>query len=377
MRDSLDKSKGDERQSVANDQTVSTQTETTTSDFEDNSPEAIQMRAFQSKVDGSEEMQELGNYQDKISENTGKEPPIKKPNKTGIPDDLKTSIENLSGYSLDAVKVHYNSDKPAELEAHAYAEGTDIYIAPGQEEHLAHEVWHVVQQMGGKVKETVQLKGVGVNDDSSLEKEADAMGQKAIQLKSKGDNSTEDLAEGNVTGGTLQRLKWKEIDNNLRTQIDLTASQLPAGLQDSGIVEDRRVFAGVKNKSGLLWFMEKTRELYYNIATMTQYEIMDGNTVFYTAVATSAIDAIRENGLDPNYGNADYPKDAAEYNTKGFNYFGKDERTPRSYGKLYYGKTPFQIISFTLPVGTLIERDPEISTGLRTMHHIQPSAINF
>ncbi len=38
-----------------------------------------------------------------------------KPNNTGMPNNLKSGIENLSGYSMDDVKVHYNSDKPAQL----------------------------------------------------------------------------------------------------------------------------------------------------------------------------------------------------------------------------------------------------------------------
>jgi hypothetical protein len=45
-------------------------------------------------------------------------------------------IENLSGFSMSDVKVHYNSDKPAQLQAHAYAQGTDIHLASGQEKHL-------------------------------------------------------------------------------------------------------------------------------------------------------------------------------------------------------------------------------------------------
>ncbi len=90
---------------------------------------------------------------------------------------MKSGIENLSGHSLDDVKVHYNSDKPAQLQAHAYAQGTDIHVAPGQEKH-------VVQQKQGRVKPTRQMKGkVNVNDDKGLEKEADIMGQKALDVK--------------------------------------------------------------------------------------------------------------------------------------------------------------------------------------------------
>ncbi|MFB9080628.1 DUF4157 domain-containing protein [Flavobacterium procerum] len=106
----------------------------------------------------------------------------KKENNTGLPDNLKSGIENLSGYSMDDVKVHYNSDKPAQLQAHAYAQGTDIHIASGQEKHLPHEAWHVVQQKQGRVQPTLQMKGnVNVNDDAGLENEADVMGAKALQ----------------------------------------------------------------------------------------------------------------------------------------------------------------------------------------------------
>lgn len=107
--------------------------------------------------------------------------PIQQKNNTGLPDQLKSGIENLSGHSMDDVKVNFNSDKPAQLNAHAYAQGTDIHIASGQEKHLPHEAWHVVQQKQGRVKPTMQMKGkMNINDDKGLEKEADTMGMKAL-----------------------------------------------------------------------------------------------------------------------------------------------------------------------------------------------------
>ncbi len=104
------------------------------------------------------------------------------PNRTGLPDQLKSGIETLSGYSMDDVKVHYNSSKPAQLNAHAYAQGNQIHLGAGQERHLPHEAWHVVQQKQGRVRPTLQMKGgVGVNDDAGLEREADVMGAKATR----------------------------------------------------------------------------------------------------------------------------------------------------------------------------------------------------
>ncbi len=106
-------------------------------------------------------------------------------NNTGLPNQLKAGIESLSGMSMDHVKVHYNSSQPAQLNAHAYAQGSEIHVAPGQEQHVPHEAWHVVQQAQGRVKPTMQMKmGVPVNDDVGLETEADVMGAKAMQLKS-------------------------------------------------------------------------------------------------------------------------------------------------------------------------------------------------
>lgn len=108
---------------------------------------------------------------------------LDKENKTGLPDDLKDGIENLSRMSMDDVKVHYHSSKPAQLQALAYTQGTDIYVGSGQEKHLPHEAWHVVQQKQGRVKQTFQARGVIINDAQELEREADDMGAKAFRMK--------------------------------------------------------------------------------------------------------------------------------------------------------------------------------------------------
>ena len=103
-----------------------------------------------------------------------------RPNNTGMPDNLKSGIESLSGFSMDDVRVHYNSSKPATVQALAYTQGTDIHVAPGQEKHLPHEAWHVAQQMAGRVSPTTNINGMPVNDNAALEHEADVMGEKAV-----------------------------------------------------------------------------------------------------------------------------------------------------------------------------------------------------
>lgn len=99
--------------------------------------------------------------------------------KTGIPRRMKTGFENSSGFSFDDVRVHYNSEKPAQLHAHAYTRGNEIYVAPGQEMHLPHELGHVVQQKSDMVKPTGEIGGLPLNDDEAMENGADMIAENA------------------------------------------------------------------------------------------------------------------------------------------------------------------------------------------------------
>lgn len=151
-------------------------------------------RTIQQKLDGSGSLQFVDNRSmnlplQRIGEDEDESLQMKpdttmqrKQNNTGLPDNLKAGVENLSGYSLDDVKVHYNSSQPATVQALAYTQGTDIHVAPGQEQHLPHEAWHVAQQMAGRVEPTTEVGGMPVNDNAGLEHEADVMGSKANSL---------------------------------------------------------------------------------------------------------------------------------------------------------------------------------------------------
>ncbi len=113
-------------------------------------------------------------------------------NKTGLPDNLKAGVEAMSGFSMDDVRVHYNSPKPAQLQALAYAQGSEIHVGPGQEQHLPHEAWHVVQQKQGRVQPTMRMQGAQVNDDEGLEREADVMGDKINFVDKRSESSLQD-----------------------------------------------------------------------------------------------------------------------------------------------------------------------------------------
>jgi len=171
-----------------------------------NSPRQVAQRQLHSRIQGASMGLQAGSddvsvqrvedeevLQGKIDAESSAQlaqPSDAKPNNTGLPDNLKAGVESLSGLSLDNVKVHYNSSEPAQLNAHAYAQGTDIHVGPGQEQHLPHEAWHVVQQAQGRVKPTMQMKdGVEVNDDQGLEQEADLMGGRAEQMVQKKRNT--------------------------------------------------------------------------------------------------------------------------------------------------------------------------------------------
>lgn len=108
-------------------------------------------------------------------------------NQTGIPDAVKQRMEDSFGTDFSGVRVHPESSKAPEVGALAYTQGTDIHFAPGQfkpdttagQQLLGHELTHVIQQAEGRVQPTTEVGGMSVNDDVSLETEADILGAKA------------------------------------------------------------------------------------------------------------------------------------------------------------------------------------------------------
>lgn len=181
------------------------------------------IRSYQLKADKQNENSSLSAIQKKSNEKS-----------TGLPGGLRSGVESLSGKDMSDVNVHYNSDKPQKMGALAYAQGTNIHVGKGQEKHLPHEAWHVVQQKQGRVKPTIQKKGnIPVNDDTSLEKEADLMGDEANEL---GDQVSDDtpLATKNPIQKVVQRvgsdeveqeLEFPDIENILNKQSDLSENE--------------------------------------------------------------------------------------------------------------------------------------------------------
>lgn len=127
-------------------------------------------------------------------------------NRHGLPHTLKTRMEALSGIPMNDVRVHYRSALPAQLRALAYTQGTEIHIGPGQEQHLAHEAWHAVQQKQGRVKSNLQAKGLEINDDRALEQEADEMARP--QATYQANDSREQHTQGTHLLKNIIQAKW-------------------------------------------------------------------------------------------------------------------------------------------------------------------------
>lgn len=100
---------------------------------------------------------------------------------------LAPMIPTFGADMLSSVQLHPDSSTPEQVGALAYTQGTDIHFAPGQfkpdtqagRQLIGHELAHVVQQASGRVQPTTEIGGMPVNDDPSLEQEADRIGAKA------------------------------------------------------------------------------------------------------------------------------------------------------------------------------------------------------
>jgi hypothetical protein len=109
---------------------------------------------------------------------------------TKLPEEVQDKMEKSFGQDFGNVKIHKDSSSALELNAKAYAQGEDIHFAPGAfdplsksgQELIGHELTHVVQQRQKRVgKGEVHGKGIEMNQDASLEKEADDLGKLAAE----------------------------------------------------------------------------------------------------------------------------------------------------------------------------------------------------
>jgi hypothetical protein len=170
------------------------------------------------------------------------------PSADRLPERLKTVMEAMSGFSLADVVVHRNSAEPARIGAAAFAKGDQIHLAPGQERHLPHEAWHVVQQKQGRVRTSAQMKGEKLNDEPALEGEADVMGARAAAHAGRGPLADQGVGLARVhplgDGAPVQRTVYNSMDamwtaldpGRTRQQIEAVINADPVLVQAYGDV---------------------------------------------------------------------------------------------------------------------------------------------
>ncbi|UED76726.1 DUF4157 domain-containing protein [Brevibacillus sp. DP1.3A] len=101
-----------------------------------------------------------------------------------LPDSVQTKMEKAFHTDFSDVQIHPESSVASQIGAVAFAQGNDIHFAPGTyqpetqsgQQLLGHELTHVVQQRQGRVKANVPDASLPINDDPSLEAEADRYG---------------------------------------------------------------------------------------------------------------------------------------------------------------------------------------------------------
>ena len=182
------------------------------------SDDSIQMKAedVENKNELSDDLVQM-----KSDNNSSSQSTVQAKSEGNLPGGLKSGVESLSGQNMSNVNVHYNSPEPEKMNAHAYAQGNNIHLGPGQEKHLPHEAWHVAQQKQGRVKPTKQLKSkINVNDDPSLEREADVMGAKAEKLGKSNEEQLNNLQNRvNKSESVSQLIAFdKSLNNDLSSE---------------------------------------------------------------------------------------------------------------------------------------------------------------
>jgi diketogulonate reductase-like aldo/keto reductase len=159
-----------------------------------------------------------------IHEGTAPTPPAASSEGKPMAPQVRAKMEAAFGADFSAVRIH-EGGQAAAVGARAYTQGSDIHFAPGQyqpetqagQELLGHELTHVVQQAQGRVGPAPQAKGGAINDDPSLEHEADQLGAKAARGEQV--HGGAGIVAGNAGAGVMQP-KWEKVDDQRYDQWD-------------------------------------------------------------------------------------------------------------------------------------------------------------
>lgn len=192
-----------------------------------------------------------------------------------LPERFRAALEHMSGMSMGDVRVHYGSSQPDAVEAHAYTQGNQIHLAPGQDHHLAHEAWHVVQQKQRRVRPTIKVANQSVNDSDGLEREADRM---AVRIRSFSAPASSPAVEGMQASTAAAPVTQRAKHKNNRRRAPLTRVRAKKNLEVSPNISQKLIVKGKRQRKGV-----------------ARYGIGDGTRTGIGAFAQGSLDTKRIN----------------------------------------------------------------------------------
>ena len=173
-----------------------------------------------------------------------------------LPGNLQSNMESSLGQDFSSVGINTNSQKAVQMNARAYTQNEQIHFAPGEfnpgstsgQNLIGHEFTHIAQQRAGVVKPTKMLKkGVMVNDDRSLESEADNFGKKAAKgeavskYRSAGLGVRSSMRTSQMMSNVIQRdIKGEKQLGYGKMELDFTKSDAAAAggmARETGLVK--------------------------------------------------------------------------------------------------------------------------------------------
>jgi hypothetical protein len=144
----------------------------------------------QTEDDDSEAIQMKGNGASQASSNVENSLNSSKGGGSRLPEDVRSFMEPRFGSDFSNVRVHNDStavQMNKELGAQAFAHGNDIYYgagkSPGNDDLMAHELTHTIQQTGGMGLKTISRKN-DETEENPIQAKIDS-GNAVIQRKEK------------------------------------------------------------------------------------------------------------------------------------------------------------------------------------------------
>lgn len=210
---------------------------------------------------------------------------------TPLDEAMRVKFERQFGLPMGDVRVHHNSDEPAKFGAGAYTYGTDVFIRPGQEKLLNHEMTHVAQQELGQVRPTGIEHGMAVNRSPVLEHSAD-MGT-VPQMAGAATGPVVQCAEGDRTQEEINEILWKMAQPPLpaaeaaaavaAAEPVVTETEEPAAAAAAAEPEAQstydRIFKSVTEKGTPPEDLERLRSLKDCFGTVTQQSLEGYNKI--------------------------------------------------------------------------------------------------